>query len=45
MKGIIGYFHDPAPILKAKSKVRLLLHPGGAIEVQAPPAPADAGKS
>jgi hypothetical protein len=34
----------PLPILKAERKVRVLLHTGAVVEVQALPAPADAGK-
>jgi hypothetical protein len=45
IKGIIGYIHHPPSILKAKWKVRVLLHPGAAVEVQALAAPADAGES
>jgi len=44
IKGIIGCVHQSPPTLKAEEKVRLLLHPGAVIEVQALAAPADAGK-
>jgi len=44
MKEILGCVRRSPPILQAKLKVRLLLHPNAKIEVQALPAPVDAGK-